>query len=53
MRLHDPDGSTDAVVARMKGFRAYPLTEIDDPRPTEFINASGKVLDTIHPVDVR
>ena len=51
--LRDPDGSTDAAVAAMKGLSIYPLAEMDRPRPTEFVNASGKTLDTIHPVDAR
>lgn len=51
--LRDPDGSTEAGVSRMKQLRVYPLAEASDPRPTEFVNASGRDLDTIHPVDGR
>lgn len=51
--LRDPNGSTEAVTARMKGLRIFPLADADDPGPTEFVNASGRVLDTIHPVDAR
>ena len=31
----------------------YPLAEIDNPREMEFVNASGRDLDTIHPIDLR
>lgn len=51
--LRDPDGSADAAVQTLKQFKSYPLAQMDNPRQTEFINASGRDLDTIHPVDER
>ena len=51
--LRDSDGSSAEAIATLKKFKAYPLTEMDSPRETVFINASGKDLDTIHPVDSR
>ena len=51
--LRDRDGSADAAIETLKQFRCFPLAQIDDPRPTEFVNASGKALDTIHPIDFR
>ena len=51
--MRDRDGSTDAAVETLKAYRAYPLAQIENPRATEFINASGKDLDTIHPIDIR
>lgn len=51
--MRTPDGSSAAAVAKQRETRIYPLAELGDPRPTEFVNASGKDLDTIHPVDIR
>ena len=51
--MRAPDGTSTAAVAAQRETRVYPLAEMDDPRETEFINASGKDLDTIHPVDLR
>ena len=51
--MREPDGSSDNAVATLRQFKCYPLADIDSPREPVFINASGKDLDTIHPIDVR
>ena len=51
--MRTPDGSSADAVAAQRQTRIYPLAEIDNPRDTEFVNASGRDLDTIHPVDLR
>lgn len=51
--MRSPDGSSAEAVARQRATRIYPLAEIDDPRETVVVNASGRDLDTIHPVDLR
>jgi hypothetical protein len=48
-----PDGDAGPAVATHKQIRVYPLTHKDDPPEMTFVNASGRVLDTIHPVDIR
>jgi hypothetical protein len=51
--MRSPDGSAAEAVARHRQTRVYPLAEIDDPRETVVVDASGKDLDTIHPIDFR
>ncbi len=51
--MRAPDGSTDDAVALHRQTRITPLASLDDPPPTEIVNASGRDLDTIHPVDTR
>ena len=51
--MRTPDGLSVEAVALQRQTRIYPLAEMGDPRETVFVNASGKDLDTIHPVDVR
>ncbi len=41
------DGKTDQAVALMKQTKVYPLSK--GPQPMEFLNGSGKPIDTIHP----
>ena len=36
-----------------KRVRVYPLSRRDDPPEMVFVNAAGRTLDTIHPVDTR
>ncbi len=43
------DGKPDAAAKMWKeGLKVYPLSEAASPKPNEFINASGKVFNTIH-----
>lgn len=48
-----PDGDARPAVAVHKQLRVYPLSRKDDPPPMQFVNAAGRTLDTIHPVDAR
>jgi hypothetical protein len=48
-----PDGDATQAVATHKQVRVYPLSRKDDPPPMSFVNAAGRTLDTIHPVDAR
>jgi hypothetical protein len=48
-----PDGDGAAAVATHKQIRVYSLARKDDPPGMTFIDASGRALDTIHPVDGR
>lgn len=48
------DGSTEpAVEATKKTFRIYPLSMMDSPPKMNFINASGKFVNTIHRMDQK
>jgi hypothetical protein len=40
-----------AVESMKKHFRVYPLTQASNPPETSFVNASGKVFNTIHAMD--
>jgi len=51
--MRTPDGSSAEAVALQRQTHIYPLAEMDEPRQTEFVNASGQDLDTIHPIDFR
>jgi hypothetical protein len=42
------DGKTDQAVALMKQIEVYPLAKAADPPKMEFLNGSGKAIDTIH-----
>jgi len=42
------DGKTDQAVALMKQIKVYPLAKAGDPPKMEFLNGSGKAIDTIH-----
>jgi hypothetical protein len=48
-----PDGDATPAVARHKQVRVYPLGGKDNPPEMTFVNASGRALDTVHPVDSR
>jgi hypothetical protein len=48
-----PDGDAGPAVATHKSIRVYPLERRDHPPNMTFVNAAGRVLDTIHPVDIR
>lgn len=51
-RGYQKDGSTaDAVNNTKEKFRIYPLSRKDNPPKMKFVNASGKVLNTIHRMD--
>ena len=43
------DGKTDQAVALMKQIKVYPLAQASSPPAMEFLNGSGKAIDTIHP----
>ena len=48
------DGSTeDAVKATKEKFRIYALSKADSPPEMKFVNASGKLFNTIHRMDVN
>jgi len=51
--MRTPDGSSAEAIALQRQTKIYPLAEMDDPRETVVVNASGKDLDTIHPIDFR
>jgi hypothetical protein len=40
-----------AVASFKQHVRIYPLAEAADPRPTDFVNVSGKALNTVHSMD--
>src|SRR5262245_42961410 len=42
------DGKTDNAVALMKQLKIYPLDKANEQPKMEFLNGSGKVIDTIH-----
>ena len=42
------DGSTDAANANYEKLEIYPLSQADNPDPTELINGSGEVIYTVH-----
>ena len=42
------DGKTDQAVALMKQLKIYPLAQKSNPPKMEFLNGSGKAIDTIH-----
>ena len=42
------DGKTDQAVALMKQIKVYPLAKAADAPKMEFLNGSGKPIDTIH-----
>jgi hypothetical protein len=48
--FRSPDGDGAAAVATNKQIGIYPFARKDDPPRMTFINASGRALDTIHPV---
>ena len=43
------DGKTDQAVALMKQTKVYPLAQAANPPKMEFLNGSGKAINTIHP----
>lgn len=47
------DGKTDQAVKLMKGIRVYPLAKASSPPPMEFLNGSGKNIDTLFPDNFR
>ena len=48
VRGFQKDGKTDEAVALMKQVKVYPLAQKDNPPKMEFLNGSGKEVDTIH-----
>jgi hypothetical protein len=50
--LLTPEGDATPAVEAMRATRIYPLSDADDPPPTEIVNFS-QPLDTIHPIDIR
>ncbi len=49
MRGFQENGKTDAAVALMKQTKIYPLAKAANPPPTEFLNGSGKAINTVQP----
>ncbi len=47
------DGKTDEAVALMKQIKIYPLARASSPPPMEFMNGSGKSIDTVFPDNFR
>ncbi len=47
------DGKTDQAVSLMKQIKVYPLDKASSPPPMEFMNGSGKDIDTLFPDNVR
>ena len=47
------DGKTDQAVKLMKGIRVYPLSKASSPPQMEFMNGSGKDIDTLFPDNLR
>ena len=43
------DGKTDEAVALMKQIKVYPLDKASSPPPMEFLNGSGKDINTVFP----
>jgi hypothetical protein len=43
------DGKTDQAVALMEQIKVYPLAQKTSPPAMEFLNGSGKAINTIHP----
>lgn len=48
-----PAGDAGPAVAALKQVQVYPYAAMDNPPSMIHVNASGKTLDTIHPVDMR
>ena len=48
-----PDGDAGPAVAALKQVRVFPYSQKDAPPDMIHVNAAGKTLDTIHPVDIR
>ncbi|MGE3875452.1 MAG: DUF1254 domain-containing protein [Parvibaculaceae bacterium] len=49
MRGFQVDGKTDQAVALMKQTKVYPLDKASSPPSMEYINGSGKKIDTLFP----
>ena len=53
MRGFKVDGKTDQAVALMKQTKVYPLAKASSPPSMEFLNGSGKAINTSHPTRSR
>jgi hypothetical protein len=53
MRGFQVNGKTDEAVALMKQTKVYPLDKASAPPQTEYINGSGKEIDTLFPDNFR
>ena len=53
MRGFQKDGRTDEAVALIKQTKVYPLAKAGAPPAMEFLNGSGKAIDTLFPDDGR
>jgi hypothetical protein len=53
MRGFQVDGKTDQAVSLMKQTKVYPLAKASSPPPMEFMNGSGKDIDTLFPDNFR
>ncbi len=47
------DGKTDQAVSLMKQTKVYPLAKASSPPPMEFMNGSGKDIETLFPDNFR
>ena len=47
------DGKTEQAVSLMKQIKIYPLDKASSPPPMEFLNGSGKDIDTLFPDNFR
>ena len=47
------DGKTDQAVGLMKQIKIYPLASASSPPAMEFMNGSGKDIDTLFPDNLR
>lgn len=47
------DGLEPAVENITSGLKIYPLKDADNPKPTEFVNMSGKAFNTVFPNDLH
>ncbi len=53
LRGFQKDGRTDDAVALMKQIKVYPLDKADAPPAMEFLNGSGRPIDTLFPDNFR
>src|SRR5262249_203628 len=53
VRGFQSEGKTDQAVTLMKRTKVYPLAKASSPPPMQFMNGSGKDIDTLFPDDFR
>jgi len=52
LRIVQPGDRKEAIQAFKDGFKIYPLSDVKNPTPTEFVNLSNKQYNTVHASDV-